>query len=128
MRIAHPPNKHVTAPPALVQLQTTLNSLTTASSILQGFAHRNKNQHHGTRWWGPFSMLSRSIRKLLPDLESAVQRAEVLSSSSPNSSSSAKRRKTDRNRQGMSVRQPELDKFAERAQWVHDVAVAKAYE
>lgn len=122
MQIAHSQRKHVTAPPALAQLQTTLDSLATASSILQGFAHRNKNQHHGTRWWGPFSMLSRCIRKLLPDLEGAVQRAEVLFSSS-NSSSSAKRRKIDR-----SARQPELDKFTERAQWVHDVAVAKAYE
>lgn len=69
-------------------------------------------------------MLSRSIRKLLPDLEGAVQRAEVVSSSS----SSSKRRKIDKDGKSVGARQPELDKFAERAQWVHDVAVVKAYE
>lgn len=68
-------------------------------------------------------MLSRSIRKLLPDLEGAIRRAEVLPSSS-----SAKRRKTDKDGKGVSVRQPELDRFVERAQWVHEIAVAKAYE
>lgn len=131
------PPKNVTAPPpppasaaaALAQLQTTLHALTTASGILQGFAHRNKNQHRGTRWWGPFGMLSRGVRnKLLPDLEAAVRRAEVLSSSS----SLHKRRKAgsdpDGHGAGVRRRQPELDRFAERAQWVHDVAVPKAYE
>lgn len=139
MRIAQPlppgPPKNVTAPPpppapaaALAQLQTTLHALTTASGILQGFAHRNKNQHRGTRWWGPFGMLSRGVRnKLLPDLEAAVRRAEVLSSAS----SLPKRRKagSDPDGHGAGVRrQPELDRFAERAQWVHDAAVPKAYE
>lgn len=74
-------------------------------------------------------MLSRSIRKLLPDLEGAVQRAEVLSTSSSSLlSSTTKRRKTDKDGQSVTVRQPELDKFVERAQWVHVVIGAQAYE
>lgn len=115
------PNENVAkTSPSLPLLQKTLQSLATASVVLHGFAHRNKNQHRGTRWWGPFSMLSRSLRKLLVDLEGAVQRLEVLS----NQSLSRAKRKKD----GPNVRQPELDKFTQRVQWVHEVIVAKAYE
>lgn len=69
-------------------------------------------------------MLSRNIRKLLPDLEDAVRRAELLLPRP----SSAKRSKTGNDGNVVSVRQPELDKFVEKAQWVHDIAVVKAYE
>lgn len=74
-------------------------------------------------------MLRRSVRKLLPDLEGAVQRAELLSSNSSSSSSSgvqAKRRKT--NDKAAAAKQPKLDRVEVRAQWVHDVAAVKAFE
>lgn len=69
-------------------------------------------------------MLRRSIRKLLPDLEGAVQRVEVMSSAA----APAKRRKTDKAGTSVGVKQPELDKFVERAQWVYSVVGTNAYE
>ncbi|ROW15036.1 hypothetical protein VPNG_03352 [Cytospora leucostoma] len=114
--------------PGLQTLQTSLASLATAAHILDGFVHRNRNQHRGTRWWGPFDMLRRSVRKALPDLEGAVQRAEVLSASAPSSSGAAKRRKTGRDGHAVAVKQPELERVVQRAQWIHDVAGVKAYE
>ncbi|KAI3393275.1 hypothetical protein diail_4508 [Diaporthe ilicicola] len=108
-------------PPDLPALQSSLSRLSTAAHLLDGFVHRNKNQHRGTRWWGPFDMLRRGVRKLVPDLESAVQRAEFLSSSAV---APAKRTKTAAKR----AQQPELGRVEARAQWVHDVVAAKAFE
>lgn len=72
-------------------------------------------------------MLRRSVRKLLPDLEGALQRAELLSSNSSSSAGAqAKRRKTSE--KAAAAKQPELDKVEVRAQWVHDVAAIKAFE
>lgn len=71
-------------------------------------------------------MLRRSVRKLVPDLEDAVQRAEYLSSSSSSSVVPAKRRKT--NDKGAVAKLPELERVEVRAQWVHNVVAVKAYE
>ncbi|KAL1877411.1 hypothetical protein Daus18300_002395 [Diaporthe australafricana] len=111
-------------PPDLPTLQSSLSRLATAAHLLDGFVHRNKNQHRGTRWWAPFDMLRRSVRKLVPDLEGAVQRAEFLSSSSL-SAAPAKRRKTTTK---AAAQQPELGRVEARAQWVHDVVASKAFE
>lgn len=71
-------------------------------------------------------MLRRSVRKLVPDLEGAVQRAELLSSSS---AAPAKRRKTsDKGSAVAAAKQPELGRVEVRAQWVHDVVAVKAFE
>lgn len=122
--------------PSLAQLQSSLSSLVTASHILDGFAHRNKNQHRATRWWGPFDMLRRSLHKTLPDLEAAFQRAEILSSSSARGIGS-KRKKTAGGGGGdvaapaaaaKQARQPELDRVIERATWMRDVVDPRAYE
>ncbi|KUI65259.1 Ribonuclease MRP protein subunit RMP1 [Cytospora mali] len=121
-------NKNDITTPDLPTLQTSLSRLVTAAHILDGFAHRNKNQHRGTRWWGPFSMLRANLHKVLPDLEGAVQRAEVLSTSTLGGTA-AKRRKTEGGGGGhVGVKRPELDRVVQRAQWVHDVVGAKAYE
>lgn len=114
------------AHPDLPTIQSSLTRLSTAAHLLDGFVHRNKNQHRGTRWWAPFDMLRRSVRKLLPDLEGAVQRAKLLSSNSSSSAAQAKRRKTSD--KGAAARLPELDKVVVRAQWVHDVVAVKAFE
>lgn len=115
-------------PPDLPTLQSSLTRLSTAAHLLDGFVHRNKNQHRGTRWWAPFDMLRRSVRKLLPDLEGAVQRADLLSSSS-SSSAQAKRRKTnDKGAPAAAAKQPELGRVEVRAQWVHDAVAVKAFE
>lgn len=124
--MANSNTKHPTkTPPDLPTLQSSLTRLSIAAHLLDGFVHRNKNQHRGTRWWAPFDMLRRSVHKLLHDLESAVQRAELLSSSS---SAPAKRRKTSDKGAAIATKQPELDRVEVRAQWVHDVAAVKAFE
>ncbi|KAK7697403.1 hypothetical protein SLS64_013596 [Diaporthe eres] len=116
-------------PPDLATLQHSLTRLSTAAHLLDGFVHRNKNQHRGTRWWAPFDMLRRSVRKLLPDLDGAVQRAELLSSSSSSSAAApAKRRKTNDKGGAAAAKQPELERVEARAQWVHDVVAVKAFE
>lgn len=120
-------NQNAMTTPDLPTLQGSLSRLATAVHILDGFAHRNKNQHRGTRWWGPFAMLRANVSKVLPDLEGAVQRAEVLSAPAF-SGAAAKRRKTERGGGGhVAVKQPELDRVVERARWIHDVVGAKAY-
>lgn len=118
------PNPTTKTPADLAILQASHSHLSTAAQLLDGFVHRNKNQHRGTRWWGPFDMLRRSVRKLVPDLEDAVQRAQYLSSSS--SAVPSKRRKT--NDKGAAAKRPELERVEVRAQWVHDVVAVKAYE
>lgn len=114
--------------PDLSTLQSSLTRLSTAAHLLDGFVHRNKNQHRGTRWWAPFDMLRRSVRKLLPDLEGAVQRAELLSSSSSSSSAGAQAKRRKTNDKGAAAKQPELERVEVRAQWVHDLAAVKAFE
>lgn len=120
--------KPTKTPPDLPTLQSSLTRLSTAAHLLDGFVHRNKNQHRGTRWWAPFDMLRRSVRKLLPDLEGAVQRAELLSPSSSSAAAPAKRRKTNDKGAAAAARQPELDRVEARAQWMHDVVAVKAFE
>lgn len=71
-------------------------------------------------------MLRANVRKVLPDLEGAVQRAEVLSTPAF-SGAAAKRRKTERGGGHVAVKQPELDRVVERARWIHGVVGAKAY-
>lgn len=120
--------KPTKTPPDPPTLQSSLTRLSTAAHLLDGFVHRNKNQHHGTRWWAPFDMLRRSVRKLLPDLEGAVQRAELLSPSSSSAAAPAKRRKTNDKGAAAAAKQPELDRAEARAQWMHDVVAVKAFE
>lgn len=122
-----PPTK---APPDLPILQSSLTRLSTAAHLLDGFVHRNKNQHRGTRWWAPFDMLRRGVRKLLPDLEGAVQRADLFSSSSSSSAGAgqAKRRKTNDKGAAAPAKQPELGRAEARAQWLHDVVAVRAFE
>lgn len=115
-------------PPDLPTLQASLTRLATAAHILDGFVHRNKNQHRGTRWWAPFDMLRRSVRKLVPDLEGAVQRAEILSSSSSLAAPARRRKTNDKGSAAAAAKQPELEKVDVRAQWVHDVVAVKAFE
>ncbi|POS74142.1 hypothetical protein DHEL01_v207461 [Diaporthe helianthi] len=123
------PNLTKKPPPDLAILQASHSHLCTAAHLLDGFVHRNKNQHRGTRWWGPFDMLRRSVRKLVPDLEAAVQHAEYLSSSSSLSSTGpSKRRKTNNKGAVAANKHAKLERVEVRAQWVHDVVAVKAYE
>lgn len=115
-------DKCIIPPPSLPQLHTALTSLQTATYILAGLNHRNKNQHRGTKWWPAFSMLRRSLQKLILDLEAAIQRAEVMAASN------AKQRKQPRIAIVKAAKQPELDRVVERAVWMREVLGPRAYE
>lgn len=103
---------------SLHQLHSTLTSLQTATHILTGLTHRNKNQHRGTKWWAPFSTLRRSLQKFTVDLEAATQRAEVVTV--PISK--------QRNIPVKGAKTPELDRVVERAVWMRAVFGPRAYE
>lgn len=114
-------------PPTLSQLQTTLSSLQTPIFILAGLTHRNKNQHRGTKWWASLDMLRRSLHKLTPDLEAAIQRTELVVL--PSLSTSSKRNKTKTAKAPVkAVKQPELERAVQRALWMRDVLGGRAYE
>lgn len=74
-------------------------------------------------------MLRAGVRRALPDLEGAVRRAEVLSAPAFSGAAAARRSKTGSGGGArVAARQPELDRVAERARWVREVAGPKAYE
>ncbi|CAN8097479.1 unnamed protein product [Discula destructiva] len=123
----NPPRPSLTLP----QLQTTLSSLQTATHILSGLTHRNKNQHRATKWWAPFDMLRRSLHKTIPDLEAAIQRVEVVMLPSMTTTTSSSKRKNAA--VGVAVKktaakQPELERVVERAVWMREVLGPRAYE
>ncbi|KAM0543572.1 hypothetical protein ACHAPJ_012238 [Fusarium lateritium] len=60
----------MTTPPDPALLATTNESLATLLPILNGFAHRHKNQHSSSHWWSSFSSLRRAARNLADDLVS----------------------------------------------------------
>ncbi|KAJ4424715.1 RNase MRP subunit [Gnomoniopsis sp. IMI 355080] len=113
-------DKSTSSTPPLAQLHSSLTSLETATHILAGLTHRNKNQHRGTKWWPAFSMLRRSLQKLILDLTAAVQRAEAVGITR------AKQRKTPT--LVKNAKQPELDRVVERAVWIVAVLGPRAYE
>ncbi|KAK2000538.1 hypothetical protein LX36DRAFT_422386 [Colletotrichum falcatum] len=53
--------------------QPTIDSLVPVLRILDGFNHRNKNQHRVARWWSQFDLLRRSVRRLHDALEARVR-------------------------------------------------------
>ena len=44
--------------------QAALDLVRPVQPLLAGFAHRNKNQHRGARWFASFAMLRRHVDKL----------------------------------------------------------------
>lgn len=111
--------------PSLPQLHSTLTSLQTATHILAGLTHRNKNQHRGTKWWPAFNMLRRSLQKLILDLEAAIQRAEVMMVV-PSAGKKQQQRKAATTLKA--AKQLELDRVMERVAWVRAVLGPRAYE
>ncbi|KAK4106722.1 hypothetical protein N658DRAFT_520207 [Parathielavia hyrcaniae] len=60
--------------PAILSL--AIASLAPALELLERFHHRNKNQHRIAKWWAQADMLRRHVRKMLGELEAAVEPAE----------------------------------------------------
>lgn len=46
-------------------------ALRQSSKVLRLLFHRNKNQHRQAKWWKWFSMLKRSVGKLIVELEAS---------------------------------------------------------
>ncbi len=57
-------------------LRQTLDLITTAQAILDGFNHRNKNQHRLSKWWAEFSTLRRNHGKLAPEIQANLEKQE----------------------------------------------------
>ncbi|KAF5716451.1 ribonuclease mrp subunit rmp1 [Fusarium mundagurra] len=66
----------MTTPPDAALLATTSDSLAPLIPILNGFAHRHKNQHSSTHWWSSFSILRRAVRNLVNDLNSRPRKVK----------------------------------------------------
>ncbi|KAL1872787.1 hypothetical protein VTK73DRAFT_1337 [Phialemonium thermophilum] len=60
-------------------LQEVLDRLSPVLHILDGFNHRNKNQHRLSRWWAPFDMFRRAVNKLAFELQTSIRRAALQS-------------------------------------------------
>jgi hypothetical protein len=65
-----------TPPDTAALLTSTSESLAPLLPILDGFAHRHKNQHSSTHWWSSFSILRRAIRNLSQDLVSRPKKTK----------------------------------------------------
>lgn len=70
-------------------------------------------------------MLRRGLRRALPDLEAAAQRASFRAAET-SKTQKTKRRRTENG--GGVVKTPELDRVEERANWLHEFVAAKAFE
>ncbi|KAF5647768.1 ribonuclease MRP subunit rmp1 [Fusarium sp. NRRL 25303] len=66
----------MTTPPDAALLATTSDSLAPLIPILNGFAHRHKNQHSSSHWWSSFSVLRRAVRNLVNDLNSRPRKVK----------------------------------------------------
>jgi ribonuclease MRP protein subunit RMP1 len=66
----------MTTPPDTALLATTSDSLAPLIPILNGFAHRHKNQHSSSHWWSSFSVLRRAVRNLVNDLNSRPRKTK----------------------------------------------------
>ncbi|KAK2024367.1 hypothetical protein LX32DRAFT_108033 [Colletotrichum zoysiae] len=70
--------------------QPTIDALVPVLGILDGFNHRNKNQHRVARWWSRFDLLRRSVRRLHDALEARVRHHDAQSFRAPSKKSAGK--------------------------------------
>ncbi|KAK1979754.1 hypothetical protein LZ30DRAFT_751194 [Colletotrichum cereale] len=68
----------------------TITALVPVLLILDGFNHRNKNQHRVARWWPRFDLLRRSIRRLHDALEARARHRHAQSFRAPSKKSAGK--------------------------------------
>ncbi|KAL4725594.1 Ribonuclease MRP protein subunit rmp1 [Fusarium chlamydosporum] len=69
----------MTTTPDTALLTSTSEALAPLLPILDGFAHRHKNQHSSTHWWPSFSLLRRALRNLAQDLVSRPKKTKSAS-------------------------------------------------
>ncbi|KAH8895144.1 hypothetical protein GQ53DRAFT_820771 [Thozetella sp. PMI_491] len=61
---------------AITTLEQSLGLVSPALGILDGFNHRNKNQHRLSRWFAEFSSLRRHLGKLVPEIQANLEKLE----------------------------------------------------
>lgn len=92
--------------------------------LLAGFAHRNKNQHRGARWFASFAMLRRHVDKL------ADETAALAAARPPNKEKKKKKKNQQSaqpHRRDEEAEGGEDDPAPRRARWLRDVLVPKCY-
>jgi ribonuclease MRP protein subunit RMP1 len=95
--------------------QALLNTLRPLQPVLAGFAHRNRNQHHGARWWAEFGMLRRQVGRLVLELQEGLGDVR-------NDGKKEKRR--DRGAVAVAVA---MDRALDRTIWLRDVSISRCY-
>lgn len=95
--------------------EEALDRLQPLQPILQGFNHRNRNQHRRAAWWAPFGMLRRHVDKLADELVDSAATANAAARSK------SKKRKRD-NDDGRAEK-----KVRDHVKWLRDVLVPKCY-
>ncbi|KAI0145902.1 hypothetical protein F4776DRAFT_382639 [Hypoxylon sp. NC0597] len=95
--------------------EEALDRLQPLQPILQGFNHRNRNQHRRAAWWAPFGMLRRHVDKLADELLDSAAAANAAARSK------SKKRKRD-NDDGRAEK-----KVRDHVKWLRDVLVPKCY-
>ncbi|KAK2007030.1 hypothetical protein LZ32DRAFT_594416 [Colletotrichum eremochloae] len=70
--------------------QPTIDTLVPVLRILDGFNHRNKNQHRVARWWSRFDLLRRSVWRLHDALEARIRHHHAQSFRAPSKRSAGK--------------------------------------
>lgn len=90
--------------------------------LLAGFAHRNRNQHRGARWFASFAMLRRHVDKLADETAARAARP-------PRMNPQKKKKKPDPRRREAAVEGGGDDDgpAPRRARWLRDVLVPKCY-
>lgn len=61
----------------VTQFASARATLQSTLSLLQGFVHRNANQHRrSTWWWGPLGILRRQLARLIDEISRAIEAVE----------------------------------------------------
>ncbi|OTA93310.1 hypothetical protein M434DRAFT_11720 [Hypoxylon sp. CO27-5] len=97
------------------EYEAALDRLQPLQPILQGFNHRNRNQHRRAAWWAPFGMLRRHVDKLADELLDSAAAA----SAAAKSKSKKRKRENDDGRAEKKVR--------DHVKWLRNVLVPKCY-
>ncbi len=65
----HQRNKSMSSPPPTTGPAPFPTEVNQILSILTLITHRNKNQHHGSKWWKWLAVLRRNLRRLVSYVE-----------------------------------------------------------
>ncbi|KAI1393474.1 uncharacterized protein F4822DRAFT_423942 [Hypoxylon trugodes] len=107
------------------EYEEALDQLQPLQPILQGFNHRNRNQHRRAAWWASFGMLRRHVDRLVYELLDFVS-----ASLRTKSNSGSKKRKHDEGGRESKILQKikgDEERLRGHVEWLRDVLVPKCY-